>query len=741
MFTFGFYDSKGGDRKYDALQISEIFDGIISDGVYDSIGELMAVKPGDGMSVMVGSGRAWFNHTWNKNDGDVRLTLSESDLIMDRYDAVVLEVDRRATNRMNTIKIVEGTPSANPIKPKLLKGDGEVWQHPLGYVRVTKGATSIPASAIENAVGTSACPFVTGVVQTADIDVLFQQWDGEFDEWFENVKAQLTDNVVTNLQYQIDRCVKKSEKATQNEILSGKKDKWVDAASLKTALASDNDPVGTIRLSVENLTEKFGQKWVSLDYAFASDGFVDRDLFDPAIVKEYGHVYGKLGSTYQSARRLAEYSRFMMDIYDFRLPRFYYKANDGQIVFNMSDTAYNRPQNFLSVFQAFYISGFVFIFYKRDTNTPAVMKTDINGKVITDTTIQRSGTTFNRDWIWVYWYPSNNKIVSAVQGNDGVYSVVSLDLFSSSPSVYKIVSGIVSYPICSQTGTVRNGGPFSPIQHGNQALYWAYSRTASPYTIKIAKCLDTSNAWSTITITFDAEPVVGNQQVLWYVLDDKIIVLTTETYQSNSFNYMVYRFDSNTGNRINKVGITPKYANITSVPTVLSRSMTDYFYPVRWLTGDWYYITTGFMTFSNYDQYYKTGAMILYNTATQNFKVISIPMGSYSVVHTLLIDEGNLLLYIPKQSYALDSFLEAGVLNISPELDNTTIHAGPISRVLAYNAFTGKISVNPPISWNANYWQVSSGRLMVDGDAGVFSYKKDLIKLPLVRNGWLKINK
>ena len=66
--SYGFYNSINHDRKYNAEQISSIFDGIITDGVYHSIGNAFSVTPGTDMSVNVASGRAWFNHTWTLND-------------------------------------------------------------------------------------------------------------------------------------------------------------------------------------------------------------------------------------------------------------------------------------------------------------------------------------------------------------------------------------------------------------------------------------------------------------------------------------------------------------------------------------------------------------------------------------------------------------------------------------------------------------------------------------------------
>ena len=42
--TSGFYNSINGDRTYNAEQMSSIFDGIINDGVFASIGKVFQVK-------------------------------------------------------------------------------------------------------------------------------------------------------------------------------------------------------------------------------------------------------------------------------------------------------------------------------------------------------------------------------------------------------------------------------------------------------------------------------------------------------------------------------------------------------------------------------------------------------------------------------------------------------------------------------------------------------------------------
>ena len=206
-FTCGFFNSENGDRKYNAEQMSAIFDGIIADGVFTTIGDHMAVSAGTGMQVLVGTGKAWFDHTWNVNDAAYPLTIAASDVTLSRIDAIVLETNHSDSVRLNKLRVVQGTVASSPAKPTLTNSE-KVHQHPLAWVTVAPGVTQIAASAIENAVGTSACPFVTGIIETTSIDDLFNQWNGEFDEWLDNLKTQLSGDVVANLQRQIDECKK-----------------------------------------------------------------------------------------------------------------------------------------------------------------------------------------------------------------------------------------------------------------------------------------------------------------------------------------------------------------------------------------------------------------------------------------------------------------------------------------------------------------------------------------------------
>lgn len=300
-FTCGFFNSENGDRKYNAEQMSAIFDGIIADGVFTTIGDHMAVSAGTGMQVLVGTGKAWFDHTWNVNDAAYPLAIAASDVTLSRIDAIVLETNHSDSVRLNKLRVVQGTVASSPAKPTLTNSE-KVHQHPLAWVTVAPGVTKIAASAIENAVGTSACPFVTGVIETTAIDDLFNQWNGEFDEWFDNLKAQLSDNVVANLQRQIDARVKIADKATSDDITQGTNDsKWVTPKGLKDGNVGYQ--VGDILTTART---NLGDKWAlcngtsinpnqypnihSLLYRETIDGSISLNVSNINSVNSYGMI-------------------------------------------------------------------------------------------------------------------------------------------------------------------------------------------------------------------------------------------------------------------------------------------------------------------------------------------------------------------------------------------------------------------------------------------------------------------
>lgn len=197
-FTYGFYNSVNHDRVYDANQFGQIFEGIIRDGVYMSIGQCFNVYASEGMEIHVGTGRAWFNGTWSSNDTLYPITLENSHPNLGRIDAVILEVNKNVEVRENSIKVIRGEYATNPVRPTLNTVEG-VYQHPLAYINIPYGTSNITDSMIDSMIGREECPFVSGILEVATIDEIALQLESKFMEWFEHIQYVLSGDAAGKL--------------------------------------------------------------------------------------------------------------------------------------------------------------------------------------------------------------------------------------------------------------------------------------------------------------------------------------------------------------------------------------------------------------------------------------------------------------------------------------------------------------------------------------------------------------
>lgn len=183
-YTSGFFNSVNHDRTYDADTFGSMFDGVINDGVFHTWGDGMIVTAVGGMTVAVGTGRAWFNHTWTVVTADERLTLAASSPSMPRIDAVVLRIDKSTSVRRNRIYIKQGQASGSPSRPAL-ENTSTVREYVLADIRVNNGATAISQSNITNQIGRDT-PFVELVNNTFDSANLIEQWESQFQDFIRN---------------------------------------------------------------------------------------------------------------------------------------------------------------------------------------------------------------------------------------------------------------------------------------------------------------------------------------------------------------------------------------------------------------------------------------------------------------------------------------------------------------------------------------------------------------------------
>ena len=263
--TSGFFNSLNHDRRYNAQQMSAIFDGIINDGVFANIGVAFAVSADVGTTINVGKGKAWFNSAWVYNDALLPIVLEGSETVLDRIDAIVIEVDHSQEVRSGDIKIVKGTPSnENTQRPAMVHTDNK-HQYPIAYIFRGRSSTAITQADITNMVGTSSCPYITGILQVQNIDNIVAQWEdqwnqwytktvteadnvsaelladmkSEFDIWFTDVKAILDDDVATQLAAQVAELQSKFDDLAKDGAVYD----TIEDSNLDVILGSDGNPI------------------------------------------------------------------------------------------------------------------------------------------------------------------------------------------------------------------------------------------------------------------------------------------------------------------------------------------------------------------------------------------------------------------------------------------------------------------------------------------------------------------
>lgn len=181
--TSGFFDSINGDRTYNAEQMSNYFDGLVSNGIYESIGDRFVVQAGSGMNVTVGTGRALIQSRWIKNDAAVTLTLDAADLQLNRIDAIILQLDLTESGREINIVVKKGTPAVNPIKPNIVQSS-DIYELCLAYINIGKNTASIVQNNITDMRASSLCGWVTGLITQVNTADLFLQWQTAYENYY-----------------------------------------------------------------------------------------------------------------------------------------------------------------------------------------------------------------------------------------------------------------------------------------------------------------------------------------------------------------------------------------------------------------------------------------------------------------------------------------------------------------------------------------------------------------------------
>lgn len=172
---YGFFDSVNNDRVYNADQMSNMFKGLISDGIFENVSNRFIVTSVSGqLKVYVGTGRAFVKDKWIENSSPVTVTLNSPHPILNRYTAIVLRKD--VANRSVIITTIDGTNATNPSYPSIVRDDN-YYDLCLAYVYVKANATEIlQDDIIDTRSNSDICGWVTGIIRQVDTSDLFLQY-------------------------------------------------------------------------------------------------------------------------------------------------------------------------------------------------------------------------------------------------------------------------------------------------------------------------------------------------------------------------------------------------------------------------------------------------------------------------------------------------------------------------------------------------------------------------------------
>lgn len=186
--TSGFFNSVNGDRVYNADDMSNYFEGLVSSGVIaNPLTSLQVKADGTSMTVEVQAGRAIIENRWVRSTAVEALTLEAADGLLSRIDAVVLKYS--VGNREITLEVKKGTAATSPIAPTMSRNES-VYEYCLATVYISAGATKISqANITDTRPNKEVCGLVTSLVNNIDISELYAQWQAAFTAQYEAFNA------------------------------------------------------------------------------------------------------------------------------------------------------------------------------------------------------------------------------------------------------------------------------------------------------------------------------------------------------------------------------------------------------------------------------------------------------------------------------------------------------------------------------------------------------------------------
>ena len=183
------------DRTYNAEDFASYFSKFISNGVFVEPTDGLKVSAQSGLKVIVKAGSAYIDGYYYELTEDTTLTIQVNSSSYVQTDSVVVRLDK--VNRKMSLELKRNNTSVSRTST--------VKELQLATIKKEVGSSSVSAADItDKRPYNDVCGFVTGVVQQISTSDLFSQFTAIFNEWFDGIKGQLSQDVATSLQRQIN---------------------------------------------------------------------------------------------------------------------------------------------------------------------------------------------------------------------------------------------------------------------------------------------------------------------------------------------------------------------------------------------------------------------------------------------------------------------------------------------------------------------------------------------------------
>lgn len=222
-YSSGFFDAvdlgEGQyDRVYSSAEFAHYFGLFVGNGVFPSpsTGLSVVCNTPEDMTVKVSPGSGFINghYLTVPEGGDEYLAVPIAHASLPRIDSIVMGLD--LGERQVSLYVKPGQASASP-QPVTLQRDDALYELELARIFVAAGAGSITQTAITDMrTNPESCGLVTGLIDQFDVSGFFQAAYASFEEWFEEIRGQISEDLGASLQLQVNELREQAEQDREN---------------------------------------------------------------------------------------------------------------------------------------------------------------------------------------------------------------------------------------------------------------------------------------------------------------------------------------------------------------------------------------------------------------------------------------------------------------------------------------------------------------------------------------------